>query len=281
VPSIDRILGIVGVVLAVVGLVAAWYFYRASLPTRIPTFLVDPVRATLVDRSDSASDITIFYKGHPIGPRAVNVVRIYFWNGGNTPIMKTDVLQTLAVEVTGTSEILDTKILQVSRTLTGVAFSPQGGAPNSAAVTFDLLEPDDGAALQIIYAGPRDAELKFSGVTIGAAQPTILSPNVPYQKIVRQLSPWLGMIARFAGVLAYVFIFFAFAVQMIAMTPPAGRFVYRRIFRSQQTDDEIEESARRILPYAMGVMMVGVAYLVLVPANPLQGQVPAALILSS
>src|ERR1039458_5177605 len=151
VPSLDRILGIVGVVLAVVGLVAAWYFYRAALPTRIPTFLVDPVRATLVDRSDSASDITILYKGHTIGPRAVNVVRIYFWNSGNTPIMKADVLQTLSVEVTGESEILDTKILQVSRTLTGVAFAPQTGALNEAAVTFDLLEPDDGAALQVTF----------------------------------------------------------------------------------------------------------------------------------
>jgi hypothetical protein len=89
--------------------------------------------------------------------------------------------------VSGNSEILDTKILQVSRDLADIAFSPQVGGLDKAAVTFGILEPDDGAALQVTYAGPRDAELNFSGVTIGASHPTIKSPNLPFRGIAREL----------------------------------------------------------------------------------------------
>jgi len=186
----------------------------------------------------------------------------------------------LSIEVTGESEILDTKILQVSRTLTGITFSPLAGVLNKAAVAFEILESDDGAALQVTYAGPRDAELNFSGVTIGASQPTTKAPNGPYQTIARQLSPWLGTIDGLVRGLAAVSAFLVLALQIMALFPAAGRFVYRRIFRSKRTDDEIRSSLAKLTPYAAAVMMVVATYLVLAAPTSLQGQVPAPLIVS-
>jgi hypothetical protein len=77
-----------GIVSAVVGGLLSWYFYNLSRSTRIPTFLVDPARAVLADGSGAETDITILYKGNGIGQKAVNVVRVYFWNAGNTPIIE-------------------------------------------------------------------------------------------------------------------------------------------------------------------------------------------------
>ena len=116
--SIDRVIAIVGVVGTVIGLWLAWYFYKASQPTRIPTFLVDPWRPLLAGGSSSeTSDITILYKGRPIGQRAVNVVRVYFWNAGNTPITDAEILEPLTITISPNSEILEPKILRLAEML--------------------------------------------------------------------------------------------------------------------------------------------------------------------
>jgi hypothetical protein len=168
--SIDRLIAIVSVVLSVL---VSWYFYRMSQPTRTPTFLVDPVRAVLaVGSSSAASDLTIQYRGNPIR-QAVNVVRVYFWNAGNTPITENEILEPMTITISPDSEILNARTLKVSHDHTFITFDVQEDKRNRANVNFQILESNDGAALQITYAGPNDAKLEFNGATIGAESPTV------------------------------------------------------------------------------------------------------------
>lgn len=191
---IDRLIAIASVIL---GAWVSWYFYSLSLPTRIPTFLVDPSRAVLAGGSP---DITIQYKGKPIRQRAVNVVRVYFWNAGNTDITKTDILEPLTITVSD-SEILDAKTLKVSRELTFISLDVQKDQQNTAELDFDILESNDGAALQITYAGPVNAELEFHGATKGARSPTIKVVNGFSKRILTPIEEKLARIKDIVSVL--------------------------------------------------------------------------------
>lgn len=108
--SLDRQLAIIGIVVGLFGVLAAWYFYMASLPTRTPTFMVDTVRAVLIDDGSSGtSELTVQYKGRKISHNSVNIVRVYFWNAGNSPIQRSDILRQFTSGISGDSEILDAK----------------------------------------------------------------------------------------------------------------------------------------------------------------------------
>lgn len=68
------------------------------------------------------------------------MVRVYFWNSGTTPITSAEILRPLTITVASNeSEILDTKVLKVSRDLTGITFTRQESARNTAEAKFDLL----------------------------------------------------------------------------------------------------------------------------------------------
>jgi hypothetical protein len=194
---IDRAIAVVTFIAGlVVAWFLAWYFGSQSLVTRIPTFAVDPVRATIVDAADTAnSDIAVYYKGHPVGARAVSVIRLYFWNAGNTPIVRSEILRPLVITVGNGAQILDAKILKVSRDVTGITFAAQKGTPASALLGFNIVERNDGAALQITYAGPKDAKLEFYGITVGAPTPSVTfatSAPKPESNVTKTLNAMLA-----------------------------------------------------------------------------------------
>src|SRR2546427_3066211 len=162
----DRALSISGILIGLTGVIAAYYFYRQSVQERIPTFLIDPVRATIIDSSGpKLSDLSVLYRGKTVGDRSVTAVRVYFWNAGRMPIRKSDVLKPIECIFSDGAEVLDYRLLRSSRNITGIRLSPGLGSPNDRlAIDFDILEKDDGGAIQVIYAGPQGAAIHFDGV---------------------------------------------------------------------------------------------------------------------
>lgn len=209
----DRGLSLTAILIGIAGLMAAYYFYRQSVLERTPTFLVDPVRATIIDSSGPRlSDLSVLYHGKPVGDRSVTAVRVYFWNSGRMPIRRSDVLRPVECVLPTDSEILDFRVLKSSRDITGIALSAAAGNPgNRLEVGFDIPEKDDGAALQIIYAGPQDAAIHFEGVIVGAAQPTLKAVRAPrsseqaFERLNRIIG-WGGMLlgALLVGVAVFL-----------------------------------------------------------------------------
>lgn len=170
--SLGDWLGVIGVVVGVLAIIAAYIFYRLSLAEREPVFLVHPERTPLIkSESLKASPIRVTRAdGTPI-QGDVTALRFFFWNNGKAPIRGSDVYQSdpLLLSFTGDIEILDVKTLTISRPkivrplLTVSAVTPV----RTIRFSFDTLEEDDGFSAQVIYAGPPTTKFDISGTILG------------------------------------------------------------------------------------------------------------------
>src|SRR5271168_2924827 len=114
--TIDRMLAVIAIVIALAGIVAAYYFYEKSVQERAPTFLIDPATTTIIDSSiPNLSSLTVLYKGKTVGQRNVVAVRFYFWNAGRMPIRRADILKPVQCVLGDDEEILESRVLSSSR----------------------------------------------------------------------------------------------------------------------------------------------------------------------
>jgi hypothetical protein len=165
----------VGPLIGLTGFITALYFHAQSVQERVPTFYVSPQRAVIVDaRGPTASSLQVLYHGKPVGA-SVTAVTVYFWNDGRLPIRKDDVLgDPVSIDSGGDTEILEARLIKVSRPVTKFEIASKESAKNSLPISFDILEKSDGAAVQIIYAGDPEAAITVKGTVIGAATPRLL-----------------------------------------------------------------------------------------------------------
>lgn len=173
----DRWLAIV--FLAIGGLISWFitrYYYSRGEKRRAPTFVIRPERELLAtSKLASLPEFSVTHKGAPVGTDGITEVQIYFWNSGTLPILHTDVLEPFAIEFPG--KILSSSLLKLSRDVIRLRLSP---VDQRLDLTFELLEPGDGATLQIVYDGAPNATVLFSGVCVGAPKPLLLPPDKVY-----------------------------------------------------------------------------------------------------
>jgi hypothetical protein len=165
-------------------------------------------------------------------------------------------------------------MLKVTRALTSIMFDFQKDKPtNTAYVSFGILEPNDGAALQVTCAGPKDAKLEFHGATLGARSPT--SSVVTDYSHNFCFSPLEEVVSRNKLFLSVLFLWFVLGV-VVMFTPFIRNFIYRNLFRSKETDQQIESSAMRILiPMIIFLSFLGLS---LIRTPEVTTEVPSVLI---
>jgi len=158
--------------IAPISLALAIYFHYQSVQERVPTYYVSPTRARIVDTSIPAPpQLQVLYKGNALNAN-VSAAVVYFWNDGKLPIKAEDVLEPLKIELDPACEIIDARILKVSRSVTKFAKGDVSEtAKNVLPVFFGILEHNDGAQLQIIYTGKPDARVSLTGTIVGVPQP--------------------------------------------------------------------------------------------------------------
>ncbi len=174
-----RLLDYLGVffgITTVVGLVLAYYWHAQSVQERVPMYYVSPERTTIVDTSvPTPSQLQVLYKGKNINMN-VSAVIVYLWNDGKLPIRGGDVLDAIKVQLSPATEIIDARLLKVSRPVTKFTKGEVSDTEkNSLPLSFGILEQGDGAALQIIYAGTVDAKVSVIGTIVGAREPRVLT----------------------------------------------------------------------------------------------------------
>lgn len=168
---ISLAIGIIGIALAVV-------FYLDSVRERLPTFYVSPSRSIIVDRQLSIGDkLQVSYEGYPLKADRIAAVQCQFWNAGSEPIHggsgNGNILKPIKIELSEGSEILDIKVIKQSRPeIVNFRVDPEktlsGGRIGIADIHFDILEKDDGATIQIIFAGEPTTPIMFTGGIEGA-----------------------------------------------------------------------------------------------------------------
>lgn len=144
-------------------IVFGYYFLYVGEKHREPTFYVDPVRTMIIDKTNAAdAPLQLLKPNHDTINADVSSVYFYFFNQGLETIKRENVYSTLKVKLDTGTEILYYKILKTSRRVTGIDVS-KDTIDNSLAINFNALEKDDGFVGQIIYEGPKEAQLWMEG----------------------------------------------------------------------------------------------------------------------
>lgn len=157
--------------IGILGIILSAYFYYDSLRERAPTFIVDPIVSTIIDRElvkDNPLKI-LNSKGIEI-TQDVNVLTFYFFNQGNESIKSENILSDLRLSLPVNCEILDYKILKVSRDVSNIKLLKKDSAKNSISIQFKILEKSDGFTGQIIYVGAKENKLVLRGEIEGVRQ---------------------------------------------------------------------------------------------------------------
>jgi hypothetical protein len=151
--SIDTILGIVGLVLAVIGLLTGYIFYRKGIKTK--ELCYDEKAVNLINGySTQFEDLKIKFKEKDI--ENLSVSKILFWNNGSETIDKTDTLEDFPITICANTEkgleILDAKVLETNNIASNFSAVVLNGG-RYVVLSFEYLDSQDGAIIQIIHTG--------------------------------------------------------------------------------------------------------------------------------
>jgi hypothetical protein len=161
------------------GIACSFYFYTLSMEKREPVFYVDQNRAYVLSIEYlETSPIKVWKSGGEEVTSDLTSLRFYFWNQGRRPISSADVLEPIRFTLgDSTSEILDFRILNRSRNITGSNLSRDSSdSEHSIIYSFNILEQNDGISGQILIQGEPDTKLDVSGIVVG---PSPISTELP------------------------------------------------------------------------------------------------------
>ena len=107
--------------ITVASIVLAYYWHAQSVQERAPAYYVSPERTRIVEMPVPApSEVQVLYRGKALNTN-VNAVVVYLWNDGKLPIKREDVLEPVRLQLEPGAEILDARVLKVSRAVTKFA----------------------------------------------------------------------------------------------------------------------------------------------------------------
>ncbi len=161
----NPILGLVGLLASIAGLIFGVYTYQTSKQIRELIYAIEPERSVLID-SRKASDFEVRYKGNIIKTDVSSAI-VTVWNAGNESIRSNNVLKPVTINIGNGVSVLEAKVLRSSRDLTGFNLDTSRSKDGIIVPQWDILEKDDGAVIQVSYAGLREVPISMSGVIEG------------------------------------------------------------------------------------------------------------------
>lgn len=192
---------------SIVSVPLAFYFYFASIRYPALTYYFHPVRSSIVS-AGAPTALSVSYEGVQL-KGSVFVVQCAIWNEGDAPIRREDILEKVRLRGGSGVRILEATIRQRTREVTGISLNTSSADSGELGIDWDILERNDGAALQVVYEGPVDATFGISGVVVGQKSlrervATDRSPEVGllHNKRAQKLVP-VGLL--FLGISALVF----------------------------------------------------------------------------
>jgi hypothetical protein len=161
-------LAIIGTVVSIISIVLAVYFYRASKIRPLLTFGVHPLKTEL-QRPDYDTELGFIYKGKPVDSKSITSVQVSIWNAGTRSIRESDILDPICVAMPDGSVILSVQLKKTSRPICGFERldDKEDYKSGKCRLKWRILEPGDGAVLQIIYAGGARRDPMLEGAVEG------------------------------------------------------------------------------------------------------------------
>jgi hypothetical protein len=160
--------GIGGSIASVLGVLLAIYFYYAGARERRLTFYVVPSK-TIIVKSGMSSAITVSHEGQAISTD-VTAAQVVVWNRGNESIRPDNILSPVYLQVLPPAPIPEIIIRKQRRPVSDITLGAMELSNGKVPVLWKILEHNDGAVIQVIYAGPPTSRLAVTGVVEGQEQ---------------------------------------------------------------------------------------------------------------
>jgi hypothetical protein len=168
------LLALIGVVLGVLGIVAAigaaWWFGRGSR-------VVTQVSGTTLISAPDNDHIKVLYDHHQV--RRVTQSFIWLWREGRGTVRGTDVVlaDPVTINVPKGIRILNVSVAAQTNDTNNVKVVADSLDETRAVVTFDYLDPRQGAVIEVLHTGERPGETTLSGTIMGV--PKGITPVTP------------------------------------------------------------------------------------------------------
>lgn len=130
----------------------------------------------------------------------ITAVQLAIWNAGSAPIRASDLLQVPTLTLQAPAKLLSAKILETTRSVNDFRLNDTRRNEGLLSFSWTILEEGDGAKIQILFAGPPEAQLRVSGAVVG--QPSGLrefnvkekAPVVEKGWRTRRVGTWMSTI---------------------------------------------------------------------------------------
>jgi len=165
----NPVVSAIGLAVGVLGLILSIYFYVQGTKKRDLLCYVNPAQAVVVKTGES-SNLHVFYGNHEPSHELtsdVTAAQIAIWNEGNESIRPDNVLRQVVIRTNPSVPILEASIRKKSRDVVNVTLDQSHLNEGVVGVQWNILEQNDEAIIQIVYAGPPTNQIQASGVIEG------------------------------------------------------------------------------------------------------------------
>jgi hypothetical protein len=171
------LLGALGSIASIIGLP-----YTIFTPKRVLTFAVNSPRTPIVQLART-SNISVAFNGRLVN-QDVTAAQVAIWNAGKEPIRSDDVLAPIVLKTGSNAPILEISFALTNNDVTRFWIDATNMANGELRFSWRILEKNDGAVVQVIYAGKPNTPITVEGAVVGQRRPLQASRETPLQKVV-------------------------------------------------------------------------------------------------
>ena len=237
--------GIVGVVVGIIGIVLAVYFFQASKIKPLLTFGVHPLKTEL-QRPDYDKELGFIYKGKPVESESITSVQVSIWNAGTRSIRGSDVLDPFRLVMPDGAPILSVQIKKTGRPICGFErFDDKDDYKSGICrLKWIILEPSDGVVLQIIYAGSARRDPTLEGVVEGQRGVVVEQYNLTLDRKAITISYSMTNLGLFFGLILVGILLMFIATRIHAKTETAKKIAEEKV----EAEKHLAELRKRSWP---------------------------------
>ena len=176
------------------------------------TYYVHPIKAVVLRRGE-ASTLRVFYRNQEINTD-VTTTQVAIWNQGRMSIRTDNILSEVRLLTEPRVPILEATIRKQSRSIIGFVLDNSHFAEGIVPISWKILEQNDGAVIQLTYAGSPMTAIAVEGILEN--QPRIY--EVKFSERIRSASEqFRAQISSLRSVVIFCFGFFLLAMGMFSL----------------------------------------------------------------
>jgi hypothetical protein len=177
----DRWIALVSLMITIAAILFSIWAYRRGEKRRIPTVVTSAPGKLIEPTLNRIDGFSITHKEKPVAANGISLLSVFFWNDGQLPLQSSEVISPYRVIFPKDVRVLDLALTNTTRSNLGIeAKVVSTDEYDSIMISFSVLEPGDGLKLQVIFDGPPNSEITFSGSCLGSAKLKVLSPDGRY-----------------------------------------------------------------------------------------------------